>query len=147
MLAEAVAAETRAYVVTPDRTSDIDAWIESVGAKWRLPEDVVFRTRVCVAEIAANLMEHGRSRTDGDDIRITLRPAAPFLEVEISDSGREFDPTTPAAVTLATDTYGGRGLRLLHAYATAMSYRRAGGRNQLMLRVGPKSRDASPGGV
>jgi anti-sigma regulatory factor (Ser/Thr protein kinase) len=146
MLAEAAAAETKAYIATPDHTSDIDTWIESVGAKWRLPEDVVFRARVCVAEIAANLMEHGRARPDGDEISVTLRPAAPDIEVEISDNGCEFDPTTPAAVTLATDTFGGRGLRLLHAYASAMSYRREGGRNVLALRVGPKARDAAQRG-
>jgi anti-sigma regulatory factor (Ser/Thr protein kinase) len=144
MLAEAVAAETRAYIATPDRTSDIDRWIEDVGAKWHLAEDVVFRARVCVAEVAANLMEHGRLRSDGDDIRITLRPCGPDIELDISDSGREFDPTTPAAATLAVDTFGGRGLRLLHAYATTMSYRREGGRNVLRLRVGPKASKAVP---
>src|SRR5262249_35047208 len=101
MLAEATAAETRSYIGTPDRLGDIDSWIEQAGKNWRLPEDVVFRARVCVAEILANLLEHGRSNPDGDDIRITLRPVAPALDLEISDSGRPFDPTGRAAAAAA----------------------------------------------
>jgi anti-sigma regulatory factor (Ser/Thr protein kinase) len=138
MLAEAAEAETRSYIATPDRLADIDSWIEQAGGAWRLSEDVVFRARVCVAEILANLLEHGRSRPDGDDIRITLRAFPPALDLEISDSGRPFDPTMRAVAAAAappSDRLGGRGLRLLGAYASDMTYRRASRWNVLSLRV------------
>jgi len=143
MLAETVEAESRAYIATPDRLSDIDSWIEQTGSAWRLAEGVVFRARVCVAELLGNLLEHGRCRPDGDDVRITLRPCPPALEVEISDTGRAFDPTARAIAAAAAppaNAPGGRGLRLLGAYATVMAYRRAGERNVLLLRVAPPSR-------
>src|SRR5262249_52446280 len=143
MLAEATAAETRSYIGTPDRLGDIDSWIEQAGNNWRLPEDVVFRARVCVAEILANLLEHGRSNPDGDDIRITLRPVAPALGLETPHSGRPFGPTGRAAAAAAAPTaelLGGRGLRLLGAYASDMSYRREGRWNVLSLRVAPARR-------
>jgi anti-sigma regulatory factor (Ser/Thr protein kinase) len=143
MLAKAAAAETRSYIATPDRLADIDSWIEQAGSAWRLPEDVVFRARVCVAEVLANLLEHGRSRLDGDDIRITLRPVPPALDLEISDSGRPFDPTAravAAAAAPASEVLGGRGLRLLGAYASDMSYWRTGRWNVLSLRVAPAMR-------
>jgi anti-sigma regulatory factor (Ser/Thr protein kinase) len=145
MLAEAATAETRNYIATPDRLADIDRWIEEEGSGWRLAEDVVFRARVCVAEILANLLEHGHSRRDGDDIRIMLRPSPPALELEISDTGRPFDPTARAvlaAAAPAADLLGGRGLRLLGAYASDMSYSRAGRWNVLSLRVAPVRRPA-----
>src|SRR5690349_3430096 len=101
MLAEAAETESRSYIATPDRLADIDGWLEQAGGAWRLPEVVVFRARVCVAEILANLLEHGRARPDGDDIRITLRPCPPALDLEILDSGRPFDPTRRAAAAVA----------------------------------------------
>jgi anti-sigma regulatory factor (Ser/Thr protein kinase) len=143
MLAEATTARTRNYIATPDRLADIDTWIEQAGSAWLLREDVVFRARVCVAEILANLLEHGRSRPDGDDLRITLRPFPPALDLEIADSGRAFDPTgraVAAAAAPASDALGGRGLRLVGAYASDMSYRRAGRWNVLSLRVAPALR-------
>ncbi len=145
MLADVTAAETRSYIATPDRLAEIDSWLEQAGGAWGLPGDVAFRARVCVAEILANLLEHGRSRPDGDDIRITLRPVPPALELEICDSGRPFDPTVrarAAAAAPASDMLGGRGLRLLGAYASDMSYWRAGKWNVLSLRVGPALRPA-----
>ena len=84
------------------------------------------------------------AQADWDEITITLRPAPPALEVEIADTGRAFDPTRPrepvAVAGQMPDPLGGRGLRLLRAYATAMTYRRDGGRNILTLRVAPASR-------
>jgi anti-sigma regulatory factor (Ser/Thr protein kinase) len=137
MLAEVTAAETRSFIATPDQMSDIDDWIEGVGSRFRLAGEVVFRARVCVAEVAANLLEHGRAQADWDDIILTLRRCGEALEVEISDSGRAFDPTLRPDAGLAAGvapTAGGRGLRLLRAYA-AMTYRRESGRNILSLRV------------
>jgi anti-sigma regulatory factor (Ser/Thr protein kinase) len=143
MLAEAAEAETRSYIAAPDRLAEIDGWIEQTGGAWQLPEDVVFRARVCVAELLANLLEHGRARPDGDDIQITLRALRPALELEIHDSGRPFDPTARAAAAVtapASARLGGRGLRLIGAYASDMTYRRAGKWNVLSLRIAPALR-------
>jgi anti-sigma regulatory factor (Ser/Thr protein kinase) len=81
-------------------------------------------------------MEHGHASPDGDRITVVLRQDETTLEIELTDTGRPFDPTDPAAGT-SPDSPGGRGLRLLRAYAAAMSYRRAAGRNILRLRVLP----------
>lgn len=137
MLAATAAAETRSFIATADGISELDGWIERIGASWRVPGDVVFRARVCVAEVAANLLEHGRASPDGDHITVALRQEGTGLEIELTDTGRAFDPTAPAAGTASPDGLGGRGLRLLHAYAAAMSYHREAGRNILRLRVLP----------
>jgi len=142
MLAESATAGTRSFSATPDHLPEIDAWIDAAGAKLGFDPDMVFRARVCVAEIAANLLEHGRSRPEGDDIRITLRPAPPALHLEISDSGREFDPTLRRHDVTEPGASSGRGLRLVRAYAS-MSYRRTAGRNVLSLRVAPAPRGPS----
>jgi|KBSMisStandDraft_5_1062788.scaffolds.fasta_scaffold1330020_1 anti-sigma regulatory factor (Ser/Thr protein kinase) len=137
MLADAAAAETRSIVATADAISDLDGWIERVAANWRVPSEVAFRARVCVAEIAANLMEHGRARTEGDALTVELRQDGTGLGIELSDTGRAFDPTAPVTGTASTDGVSGRGLRLLRAHAATMSYRRAAGHNILRLQVIP----------
>lgn len=141
MLAEATAAETRSFIATQDQLSAMDNWVEDVGVRWGFAEDVVFRARVCAAEVAANLLEHGRAQADWDEISVTLRPSGRTLAVDISDTGRAFDPTGTAEAP-GSDAPGGRGLRLLRAYAASMMYRREGGRNILSLRVAPASRRA-----
>jgi anti-sigma regulatory factor (Ser/Thr protein kinase) len=145
MLADAAAAETRSIVATADAISELDGWIERVGASWRLPADVVFRARVCVAEIAANLVEHGRARPEGDELRVELRQDGTAIEIELIDTGRAFDPTTSTSGTSSADGVGGCGLRLVRAYAATMSYRRAAGQNILRLRVVPAQSGARGG--
>ena len=143
MLADAAAAETRSIVATADGISELDGWIERIGASWRLSEDVVFRARVCIAEIAANLIEHGRTRPEGDELSVVLHPDGTAIEIELTDTGRAFDPTLEPGISAGG--LGGRGLRLLHAYAAAISYRRDAGRNILRLRVLP-ARSGAGGG-
>ena len=66
-----------------------------------MAEGVLFRARVCVAEIAANLLEHGSAHPGRDEIKLSLQQRGPAIEVEISDTGREFDPTRPATYSAA----------------------------------------------
>jgi anti-sigma regulatory factor (Ser/Thr protein kinase) len=145
MLADAAAAETRSIIATADGISELDGWIERIGASWRLADDVVFRARVCVAEVAANLIEHGRASPDGDRITVVLFQDGAALAIELIDTGRPFDPTAPVAGTSSPHGLGGRGLRLLRAYAGAMKYHRDAGHNILRLRVLP-ARSGAGGG-
>ncbi len=95
MLAEAAAAETCSIIATPDGICALDGWIERIGASWRLPGDVVFRARVCVAEVAANLMEHGCTNAEGERMTVVMRADGAALDMELRDTGRAFDPTEP----------------------------------------------------
>jgi anti-sigma regulatory factor (Ser/Thr protein kinase) len=141
MLAEAGVAAARSFAVTVPGISAIDPWMEDVGSEWRdLAEDVLFRARVCVAEIAANVLEHGCVHPGRDEVRVALHRVGAAIEIEISDTGCKFDPTRPPPCPVEPDAVGGRGLRLVHAYASAMSYRREGERNLLVLRVAPVRR-------
>jgi anti-sigma regulatory factor (Ser/Thr protein kinase) len=145
MLADAAPAETRSCLANADRISELDGWIERTGASWGMAEDVVFRARVCVAEAAANLLEHGRIRPEGDEITVTLKRIGTGLELEIRDTGRAFDPTAPVAGTASPGGLGGRGLRLIRAFSATMRYRRDGGHNILCLRVVPAQHNPGSG--
>jgi anti-sigma regulatory factor (Ser/Thr protein kinase) len=84
--------QTRTFRATPDEISAADTWIEEVGRGWGIAERTTFGARVCVAEIAANVLEHGAA-AEPAQLGVTLRRCESGLDVEITDSGRPFDPT------------------------------------------------------
>ncbi len=132
MLAATAAAEARAFGTTPDAVSGMDRWLERTGKRWSIDERMAFRARVCISELAANVLEHGHIAAGVGRIRIELRHKPPILEIEMSDPGEPFDPTM-APPDADRDRIGGRGLRLVHSYAHKLSYRRARDRNIVTL--------------
>jgi anti-sigma regulatory factor (Ser/Thr protein kinase) len=140
MSAAAAPAETRAFRATAAEIADMDGWVERIGTRWAIPERAMFHARVCIAEVAANVLEHGGTLDGGcDRIIITLRHRGPGVEIEVIDGGIAFNPVDariPAPAD-ATDNgaEGGRGLLLLHSYASQMKYRRERGQNILLFRI------------
>ena len=115
----------------------MDGWIESVGERWGIDPRTLFRARVCVSELSANIVEHGGVVPGAGEIAIKLHHVKPELEIEISDPGRAFDPFDPARIEPVPHEIGGRGLRLVRAYAQALSYRRHQDRNIVTLQLAP----------
>jgi sigma-B regulation protein RsbU (phosphoserine phosphatase) len=131
--------QTRTFRVTPDEISAADAWIEEVGRSWGIAERTTFGARICVAEIAANVLEHGATPAEPAQLGVTLRRRESGLDVEITDSGRPFDPTTlpepPLSDAIEAAHIGGLGLRLVRSYASEVTYRHDGVCNHLTLRL------------
>jgi len=50
---------SRTFGATPEGIMAADAWIEDVGRRWGIAERTTFGARLCVAEVAANVLEHG----------------------------------------------------------------------------------------
>src|SRR5258705_8755879 len=118
---------------------DMDLWVEEVGKKWAVDENALFRARVCITEIAANVVEHGQVNSADGTIDLELRNKLPVLEIEISAPGVEFDPTKAPPISIEDDRVGGRGLRLVRAYANSLHYRRVGQRNVITFALNLKS--------
>jgi phosphoserine phosphatase RsbU/P len=131
--------QTRTFRVTPDEISAADAWIEEVGRSWGIAERTTYGARICVAEIAANVLEHGATPAEPAQLGVTLRRRESGLDVEITDSGRPFDPTTlpehPLSDAIEAAHIGGLGLRLVRSYASEVTYRHDGVCNYLTLRL------------
>ena len=112
-----------------------------MGARWGAGTHAVFRARLCVAELAANVLEHGIANGDAgpDHITVTLGRCDEAIKIEFVDTRGRFDPTwqvaaAPAASLESADPRG-RGLGLLQAYARHLSYSRNGTRNRLTFSV------------
>jgi serine/threonine-protein kinase RsbW len=134
-----VAVESRTFGVSAQDVAAIDRWVEYVATQWGTSERTAFRTRLCVAELAANVVEHGVAGSGDNHIALTLRRLGDGMEVEFQDSCGPFDPTGAAtpeeAVAIESASAGGRGLRLLRAYAKDIVHGHDGGRNRVTLRI------------
>jgi anti-sigma regulatory factor (Ser/Thr protein kinase) len=134
-----LAVESRTFGVSVADVGAIDSWIERVALQWGESERTVFRTRLCVAELAANVVEHGIARCDDDRIVVTLRHIGDGIGVEFQDSCGPFDPTAAAVATKAapgeSEGLGGRGLMLLRAYAKDLAYSNDGTGNRVILKI------------
>jgi len=116
----------------------IDTWLEEIGARWGASERAIFAVRLCIAELAANVVEHGIARTSADHMVVTLRRLGSGIDVEFLDSRAPFDPTghaSPEARSLEAASPGGRGLMLLQAYASGLTYSHDGTYNRVHLTI------------
>lgn len=131
------AAQIRTFGISASEVTAIDAWIEEIASRWGTNERVAFNTRLCVAELAANVLEHGQASSDeGDHIVVTLRQAADGLEIEFLDSLGPFDPTVPTTgpKPLPSET-GGLGLMLIQSFAKELSYANDGTYNRVRFKI------------
>jgi anti-sigma regulatory factor (Ser/Thr protein kinase) len=119
--------QTRTFRAPPAEISAADSWIEEVGRGWGIAERTTFGARICVAEIAANVLEHGATLSEPAQFGVTLRRRDSGLDVEITDSGRPFDPTTVADPPLSD--------AIDEAHIGGVSYRHDGVCNRLILHL------------
>ena len=128
------ATPTRSFAADPGEVATVDGWIDAVGQGWGLSEKTVFAARLCVAELFANVLEHGKAKPD-DRVTVTLLRRPDGFGVAFSDTSAPFDPTAAVppqqAQSIEDATIAGRGLMLVRNYASEMAYRRDADGNRL----------------
>ena len=133
---------TRTFGMTREDVALIDDWLEQLGEGWGAGERAIFGVRLCVAELAANAVEHGGPHSRADHMMVTVRGMPDGIEVEFCDTSAPFDPTVKpsraSATTLAVADPSGRGLELLHAYGKKLAYAHEGTHNRVTLTI-PRS--------
>ena len=131
--------QTRTFRATLDDISSADAWIEEVGRGWGIAERTTFGARICVAEIAANVLEHGDVRAEPAKFAVTLRRHNAGLDVEIAEFRTavrsDHRSRAPLSDAIELSHIGGLGLRLVRSYASEITYRYDGVCNRLTLQI------------
>ncbi len=125
----------RTFGVSEGDVTAIDDWIERVAEKWAISQRAAFRARLCVAELAANVLEHGSKNADGGHIVVTIREATDGVEVEFLDSLGPFDLTRAPETPSPPSEVGGWGLKLVRAYAKELSYVNDGRYNRVRFKI------------
>lgn len=106
-------------------------WLDGRLAMLGLDERQAYALRLCVDELAGNVLLHSRA----DALRVTV-DAAP-LTLLVEDDGPEFDPRGVADPKLPRSLDeaqpGGLGLLLTRRYSRGLDYRRADGWNRVTV--------------
>jgi len=114
----------------------LDQYLEATDA---VDADAASSIRLVVEELLANAISYAFPPGERHEIVITVSVEGDDAVVRICDDGRPFDPfeRPPAAPArnLAEASIGGRGLLLVRAVTRSRSYRRAGDRNVVVVRI------------
>jgi stage II sporulation protein AA (anti-sigma F factor antagonist) len=115
------------------------AWLDDFAAGAGLSKDLTARLHVVLDEILNNIMSHALADAPNGqrEIWLCLRIRADLVELEVSDDGPEFDPTSVVPVAKATRVAerqeGGVGLLFVRALMDEVRFKRQSGRNCLTL--------------
>lgn len=115
------------------------AWLGEFSACAGIPGDVTARLLVALDEVLINIITHAlRDAPEGQrEIWLCVRLRTATLELEVSDDGPTFDPTSvvpvPRATRAAKRQEGGVGLLFVRTLMDEVRFTRQGGRNRLTL--------------
>lgn len=100
-----------------------------------LAGELVFPLALALEEAGANVVNHALQRDPTRTFHITFGLVGDIFEIELRDSGAQFDPTVAAARHQAhdDDLPGGWGIELVRRQVDAMGYQRVDGLNVLRL--------------
>jgi anti-sigma regulatory factor (Ser/Thr protein kinase) len=127
--------QIRTFQINISDVGAIDRWVKGVADEWLVNERAVYLARLCIGELASNILEHSKPQEDRDHIVITIRRLADGVGVEFLDSRGAFDPTTEPSAKADFSNAGGRGLMLLQTYAEGLSYTNDGAYNRVSFNI------------
>ena len=114
-------------------TADLPRVVAAVTAAmpaWGYSERDVFAVRLALEEAVVNGLKHGNAGDPAKEVRVRYRVTAEEVVAEVVDEGPGFDPDqVPDPRALENlERPGGRGLFLMRAYMTWVSFNRQGNR-------------------
>ncbi len=77
--------QKRAFAANQQSVGVIDKWIAEIARGAGLDDRTAFAARLCIAELANNVIQHGRVTPD-DQITVTIHPSRERLDIEFQDT-------------------------------------------------------------
>ena len=122
---------------TRDELERISSAIEELGQQDDWPDDLVFRVNLILEELILNIMDYGADGGD-PDIALEIESRDDSISINLSDSGRPFDPLTEAPepdlkASVRERRVGGLGVHLTKTLMDDVRYSREADRNRLSI--------------
>lgn len=127
-----------------DSVSLLDAWLRDQTTRAGTNAAVVGDMRLCLAEVATNIVSYGSAAPESLRVTVRLTADASHIAAEIEDNSFRFNPLArPAAekiTSLADSHIGGFGIELVRSTASLVRYDHLDGHNRLTIRCGGEER-------
>ena len=112
--------------------------LEEFARKHQLPPKVLQAVDLALEEHLTNLLSYAYDDTAPHDIVVRLTIEDCWLQIEVEDDGRPFNPLSQppvdTSVPLAEKPIGGLGIHLIRKLMDETDYRREASKNILRLR-------------
>jgi anti-sigma regulatory factor (Ser/Thr protein kinase) len=114
------------------------AFVEEFGHAKGLPARAVNDLNLCLDEMLTNTISYGYESSAPRVISVSLSAAGGYLQAEIEDDAKPFDPRRSAPPELPRDLasrkIGGLGLHFVNSLMDVVDYRWSDGYNQTTLK-------------
>ena len=120
-----------------DQWDRIAEHLEEFGQANDWPPDIEFSIRLILEELVLNAVDYG-TEDKSTEIRLKLLSEADYVQIDLSDNGRPYNPLVDAPApdldSSADDRkVGGQGVHLVKQLSDEVSYRHAEGLNALTI--------------
>jgi len=111
--------------------------LESLARERGFPPKVLHEIQLAVEELLTNILNYAYTDQREHEIKVRLRPGESEFCIEVEDDGRPFNPLEQPApdLTLSLDQrpVGGLGIHMIRKSMDRIEYRRADGKNILVM--------------
>jgi anti-sigma regulatory factor (Ser/Thr protein kinase) len=123
---------------TLSETSRLSEWAQSLAARYCIDHKLQFAIHLCLEEVVSNIIRHGYAPDTAEPVTIEFSGSCEGqLVFTIEDFAPPFNPLLapemPLVDTGGEPAIGGRGIRLLRAFAHTLEYERTAVGNRLRI--------------
>lgn len=112
--------------------------LQEFAREHNLPAKVLQAVDLALEEHLTNVMTYGYEEAAPRDVRIRLTVDGGWVQVEVEDDGRPFNPLAAPRVDtslpLEEKPVGGLGIHIIRQFMDELDYHRTGGKNILRMR-------------
>ncbi len=120
-----------------DRLIDVREFVSAAARECGFDDESVSKIALAIDEACTNVIKHAYNFDPNREIAISVRQGKKKFEVEISDTGKQFDPTGISSPDmkeyLSHYRRGGLGIFLMKSLMDKVEYNISPGRNQVRL--------------
>ena len=122
----------------PEEKQRLLSALEEFSREHHLPPGVVQAADLALEEQMTNILAYAYEDAASHEIRVRLGVENQWLQIEVEDDGRAYDPLSQppvdTSVPLDEKPIGGLGIHLIRSVMDEVDYRREAGRNILRMR-------------
>jgi serine/threonine-protein kinase RsbW len=122
----------------PEEKRRLEPALQEFAREHNLPAKVLQAVDLALVEHLTNVMTYGYEEAAPRDVRIRLTVDGGWVQVEVEDDGRPFNPLAAPRVDtslpLEEKPVGGLGIHIIRQFMDELDYHRTGGKNILRMR-------------